>query len=95
MMPRSVVSSYPANRTTYASTFTPIEGLTCKDADVLVVFLNNNNMPIKGIDGPCSDPFFSATNQSLLKHKDFYWLDNPITAIGCTDQYAFGNPVTS
>lgn len=51
-------------------------------------------MPIKGLDGPCRDPFFSATNQSLLIHKDYYWPDNPITAIGCTDQYAFGNPVT-
>ncbi|KAH8590047.1 hypothetical protein B0O99DRAFT_655110 [Bisporella sp. PMI_857] len=90
----SAVSSYPANGTAYASTFTPIEGLTRKDADVSVVFLNNNMMPIRGIDGPCSDPFFTATNQSLLKQKDFYWPDMPITAIGCTDQYAFGNPVT-
>ncbi|KAL5319167.1 hypothetical protein ACEPPN_012216 [Leptodophora sp. 'Broadleaf-Isolate-01'] len=91
----SVVSSYPANGTAYSSTFTPIEGLSRNDADVSVVFLNNNNIPIKGIDGPCSDPFFSATNQSLSNHKDFYSPDSPITAIGCVDQYAFGNPVTS
>ncbi|KAH7313141.1 hypothetical protein BKA65DRAFT_517389 [Rhexocercosporidium sp. MPI-PUGE-AT-0058] len=90
----SVVSSYPANGTAYSSTFTPIEGLLRNDADVSVVFLNNNEVPIKGIDGPCSDPFFSATNQSLSNHKDFYSPDSPITAIGCTDQYSFGNPVT-
>lgn len=48
----------------------------------------------QGTDGPCRDPFFSATNQSLLIQKDYYWPDKPITAIGCTDQYAFGNPVT-
>jgi len=95
MMPLSVVSSYPANGSASASTFTPIEGLARNNADVSVIFLNNNKIPIKGIGGPCNDPFFSATNQSALTHKDFYWPDSPITAIGCTDQYAFGNSGTS
>lgn len=59
-----------------------------------IVFLNNQGIPIKGTDGPCRDPFFSATNKTMPTQKDYYLPDKPITAIGCTDQYAFGNPVT-
>lgn len=76
------------------STFTPIPELSRKDADVSIVFLNNQLIAIKGTDGPCSDPFFSATNRTMPLYKDYYLPDRPITAIGCTDQYAFGNPVT-
>jgi hypothetical protein len=93
-IPLRAVSSYPADGIPVSSTFTPIKGLTRKDAGVSVVFLNNNNIAVKGVDGPCSDPFFSATNRSS-SDEGFYLPDNPITAIGCTDQYSFGNPVNS
>ncbi|KAJ4159339.1 uncharacterized protein LMH87_008244 [Akanthomyces muscarius] len=89
-----VVWSKAANGSVWSSTFTPIPELVRNDADVSIVLLNNRGIPIKGTDGPCSDPFFSATNKTLLAHKDYYLPDKPITAIGCTDQYAFGNPVT-
>ncbi|KAG4428969.1 hypothetical protein IFR05_015551 [Cadophora sp. M221] len=88
----SAVSNYVANGTTYSSTFTPIKELTLTNADVSVIFLNNNGIPIRGIDGPITDPFFSATTPSPYD-KRFYYPDSPITAIGCTDQYVFGNPV--
>lgn len=82
------------NGSAWTSTFTPIPEFSRTDADVSIVFLNNQMIPIKGTDGPCTDPFFSATNRTLAQHKDYYWPDRPVTAIGCTDQYAFGNPVT-
>jgi hypothetical protein len=91
-MPLSAVSNYIANGTTYSSTFTPIKELTRTDADVSVIFLNNNGIPIRGRDGPVTDPFFSATTPSPYDNR-FYVPDSPITAIGCTDQYVFGNPV--
>ncbi|OAA38475.1 hypothetical protein BBO_07113 [Beauveria brongniartii RCEF 3172] len=89
-----VAWSHPANGSASTSSFTPIPELSRKDADVSIVFLNNQLVAIKGTDGPCSDPFFSATNKTMPLQKDYYLPDRPITAIGCTDQYAFGNPVT-
>ncbi|KAM3458982.1 hypothetical protein MY3296_000129 [Beauveria thailandica] len=89
-----VAWNHPANGSASTSSFTPIPELARKDADVSIVFLNNQLIAIKGTDGPCSDPFFSATNKTMPLQKDYYLPDRPITAIGCTDQYAFGNPVT-
>ncbi|KAJ3475092.1 hypothetical protein NLG97_g9580 [Lecanicillium saksenae] len=86
--------SKPASGAQFAANFRPIQELVRNDADVAIVFLNNQGIPIKGTDGPCRDPFFSAMNESLPKQKDYYLADKAITAIGCTDQYAFGNPVT-
>ncbi|TQV90938.1 hypothetical protein IF1G_10459 [Cordyceps javanica] len=74
------------------SSFTPVQELWQKDADLSIIFLNNQLIAIKGTDGPCSDPFFSATNKTMPLYKDYYQADRPITAVGCTDQYAFGNP---
>ncbi|KAF7554654.1 hypothetical protein G7046_g6760 [Stylonectria norvegica] len=86
-----VVWSYPQNGSTYSSLFTPIKGLRRSDADVSIVFLNNNRMPIQGTDGPCRDPFFSATKKPLDSTPSYYWPDDPLTAIGCIDQYEFGD----
>jgi len=44
-------------------------------------------------DKPCRDPFFSASRQ-LDDFPEYYWPDHTVTAIGCVDQYAFGNPVS-
>ncbi|KAK7408105.1 hypothetical protein QQX98_009760 [Neonectria punicea] len=75
-------------------TFTPIKQLRRDDADVSVVFLNNNLIPVAGIDGPCRDPFFSATEYETGT-RGWYLPDEPITAIGCVDQYEFHNPLTN
>ncbi|KAH7166392.1 hypothetical protein EDB81DRAFT_918792 [Dactylonectria macrodidyma] len=78
----------------YSATFEPIAELQRDDADVSVVMLNNNGIFIKGNDGPCRDPFFSAAKTPAKLIEDYYYPDYPVTAIGCTDQYVFGNPVT-
>lgn len=74
----------------YLQLFKPIPELRRDDADLTVVFLNNNAVPMLKNDGPFTDPFFSATKQH---QKDLmpnhYWPDNPVTAIGCIDQYRF------
>ncbi|KAF7549126.1 hypothetical protein G7Z17_g6619 [Cylindrodendrum hubeiense] len=84
--------SYAYNES--VGTFVPIKQLRRTDADVSVISLNNNLIPVAGINGPCRDPFFSATNRQDEVFPDWYWPDQPITAIGCADQYAFHNPVT-
>ncbi|RSL66522.1 hypothetical protein CEP54_003749 [Fusarium duplospermum] len=75
--------------TSYAQLFKPIPELRRNDADLTVVFLNNNQVPMVGDDGPCTDPFFSATSVPDDKLPDLYLPDNSITAIGCIDQYQF------
>ncbi|KPM39885.1 hypothetical protein AK830_g6665 [Neonectria ditissima] len=75
-------------------TFTPIKQLRRDDGDVSVIFLNNNIIPIAGFNGPCRDPFFSATQQETGT-RGWYLPDDPITAIGCVDQYEFHNPLTN
>ncbi|RSL94851.1 hypothetical protein CDV31_014139 [Fusarium ambrosium] len=80
------------NGTTSSSTFKAISDLRRSDADVTVILLNNNLIPVQGQgDRPCRDPFFSATERRLAS--GYYMPDDPITAIGCIDQYAFANPV--
>ncbi|KAL2671630.1 hypothetical protein Neosp_014220 [[Neocosmospora] mangrovei] len=80
------------NGTTSSSTFKAISDLRRSDADVTVILLNNNLIPVQGQgDRPCRDPFFSATGRRL--GSGYYMPDDPITAIGCIDQYAFANPV--
>lgn len=59
-----------------------------------MVFLNNNLIPVAGINGPCRDPFFSATERETGT-RGWYLPDEPITAIGCVDQYDFHNPLTN
>ncbi|CAM1507698.1 Fc.00g045460.m01.CDS01 [Cosmosporella sp. VM-42] len=85
----SYASEDPASKT-----FSPIKQLQRTDADISVIFLNNNMIPVTGLYGPCRDPFFSATKRQLEASPGYYLPDNPITAIGCADQYAFHNPVT-
>lgn len=74
----------------YLQLFKPIPELRRDDADLTIVFFNNNAVPMVKNDGPCTDLFFSATKQ---RQKDLlpnhYWPDNPVTAIGCIDQYQF------
>ncbi|RSL82415.1 hypothetical protein CEP51_005160 [Fusarium floridanum] len=80
----------PFGNVSYIQLFEPIPELRRNDADLTVVFFNNNNVYMLGKDGPCTDPFFSATklaNKDLLP--DHYMPDSPITAIGCIDQYQF------
>ncbi|KAH6982631.1 hypothetical protein EDB80DRAFT_251000 [Ilyonectria destructans] len=89
-----VVTNYMANGASYSATFEPITELQRDDADTSIIMLNNNGIPIPGINGPCSDPFFSATEKHLTLFPDYYLPDNPVTAIGCVDQYEFGNPVS-
>ncbi|KAH7000231.1 hypothetical protein EDB80DRAFT_106597 [Ilyonectria destructans] len=84
--------SYAYNES--VGTFVPIKQLRRTDGDVSVIILNNNRIPVAGINGPCRDPFFSATDRQTETFPDWYLPDNPITAIGCVDQYAFHNPVT-
>ncbi|KAK7417864.1 hypothetical protein QQX98_004339 [Neonectria punicea] len=88
-----VFSSNPMNGSVYSSTFEPIKGLQRLDADLSVIFLNNNGIPIKGANGPCQDPLFAATKKNLAKFPEYYWPDSPVTAVGCIDQYIFGDPV--
>lgn len=58
------------------------------------MFLNNNLIAIGSTsEKGCHDPFFSAT-RPLTMHAGYFWPDHQITAIGCVDQYAFGNPVS-
>ncbi|KAH7144499.1 hypothetical protein B0J13DRAFT_502588 [Dactylonectria estremocensis] len=83
---------YTANQS--VGTFVPINELRRDDGDVSVIILNNNMVPISGINGPCRDPFYSATNRHDDAFPDWYLPDAPITAIGCVDQYAFYDPVT-
>ncbi|VUC30471.1 unnamed protein product [Clonostachys rosea] len=82
------------NSSSYSATFSPIQELQRTDADVTVIFLNNNLIPVQGTQGPCRDPFFSATQRELKLNPGYYWPDNALTAIGCADQYIFGNPIT-
>lgn len=70
--------------------YAPISGLRRLDADFTLILFNNNGIAIKGTDGPCSDPFFSATKNSMVKMTDYFLPDDPITAIGCIDQYEIG-----
>ncbi|KAF7562399.1 hypothetical protein G7046_g1746 [Stylonectria norvegica] len=90
-------TSYVANEsaTGPVGTFIPIKQLKRADADVSVVFLNNNLISIAGINGPCRDPFFSATKRQSATFPDWYRPDHAITAIGCADQYALHDPVTN
>ncbi|KPM41871.1 hypothetical protein AK830_g4727 [Neonectria ditissima] len=88
-----VFTSNPMNGSVYSSTFNPIKGLQRRDADLSVIFLNNNGIPIKGTDGACKDPLFAATKKQLSGFPDYYWPDSPVTAVGCIDQYIFGDPV--
>ncbi|KAM0430048.1 hypothetical protein ACHAPT_006054 [Fusarium lateritium] len=78
-----------AENTSYSQLFDPIPELRRNDADITVALLNNNMVPVAGVDGPCSDPFFSATKKPLPKVPGYYWPDNPITGIGCIEQYEF------
>ncbi|KAH7140185.1 hypothetical protein B0J13DRAFT_596510 [Dactylonectria estremocensis] len=86
--------SYIGEGEAYSQTFEPIAELQRDDADLSVVLLNNNGIFIKGINGSCSDPFFSATKTPAKLLDGYYMPDNLVTAIGCTDQYVFGNPVS-
>ncbi|KAM5343791.1 hypothetical protein ACJ41O_012328 [Fusarium nematophilum] len=83
-----------ANDATYSSTFAPVPELHRSDADISIAFFKNNMIPVAGIDGPCKDPIFSATRKELAKMRGYWWPDNRLTAIGCVDQYEFGDPVS-
>ncbi|KAF7547002.1 hypothetical protein G7Z17_g8036 [Cylindrodendrum hubeiense] len=85
---------YVANGTSSGSSFDPISQLQRDDADISIILLNNNWVPVQGINGACRDPIFSATENRLSPSSDYFLPDNLVTAIGCTDQYIFGNPVT-
>ncbi|KAI9148290.1 hypothetical protein HJFPF1_12118 [Paramyrothecium foliicola] len=88
------LNSRIGNGTAYSALFEPISELQRDDADISVIFLNNNHIPVAGMDGPCKDPFFSATKRPLEILEGYYWADSPVTAIGCIDQYELGNAVS-
>jgi len=90
----SAVMEYPYNGAFYTGTFTPLPELTRTDGDLSIIFLNNNGIPVAGTNGPCEDPFFSATGKQLDSFPDYYMADSPVTAIGCLDQYQLRNTVT-
>lgn len=87
-------TSYPTMENESVETFTPIKELRRDDADVSIMLLNNNNVNVAGTDGPCRDPFFSATKTQSRLYKEWYLPDSPLTAIACADQYALYNPTT-
>ncbi|KAI8712647.1 hypothetical protein NCS52_01363300 [Fusarium sp. LHS14.1] len=80
-----------AANTSYAQLFEPITELRRNDADITIAFLSNSFIAVSGIDGPCSDPFFSATKEMLQGDAvhGYYWPDNPVTGLGCIEQYQF------
>lgn len=68
--------------------FTPIDALKRSDADVTIWALRNDAL----FSNPVDDPFFKATTpDDTVKFHRMYKADNALTALGCSEQYAFCN----
>lgn len=70
-----------------SSSFSPIPQLQRTDADVTLVFLQNNVNYTARVD----DMWFSATNRTPGSiGEDGLWVaDDPISVMGCTEQHQF------
>jgi hypothetical protein len=82
------------NYTSLVNTWKPIPELFIPNADVGVIFLETHDTPFYA---PVHDPWFSATRgpfnrTASLGNMAAYLSDEPISVLGCVQQYQFCNP---
>ena len=78
---------YPGPSAANVSSFLPDADFNVTESDLVIVFLSNR----AAYTSPVNDPWFKATLNTSVGPSNFYLADQPVTAIGCTEQYQFCN----
>lgn len=87
LMIASGTDYYPGRSAANISSFLPNEDFNVTESDLVIVFLSNQ----AAYTSPVNDPWFKATVNTSVGPAQFYFADQPVTAIGCTEQYQFCN----
>ncbi|KAI9699287.1 MAG: hypothetical protein M1836_002897 [Candelina mexicana] len=74
---------------TSSNSWRPIAALNRTDADITLLFLEQNSITYQA---PCDDPMFSAHDAYNISSTVFYRSDRFVNVMGCIDQHQYCNP---